>query len=191
MNTAVARTTSQTMRVTQKGEESAAQWIKGVLDGSGSSPAQIIVAVVIGCIPFVGQGVDVGNVIVSVVKIAEKPEEKDNWFDLVFNLVAFIPVAGDGLKIVFKQLRSGKAMGAILDAIPSKTMRGNVDKWFRNVNWNTYTKELQTTCNKIIDGLTDVFDSWLTRAVLGQARLKTLVTQLKQMKKLPIKKLIW
>ncbi len=56
-------------------------------------------------------------------------------------------------------------MGAILDAIPSKTMRGNVDKWFRNVNWNTYTKELQTTCNKIIDGLTDVFDSWLTRAV--------------------------
>lgn len=183
MNTAVARTTSQTMRVTQKGEESAAQWIKGVLDGSGSSPAQIIVAVVIGCIPFVGQGVDVGNVIVSVVKIAEKPEEKDNWFDLVFNLVAFIPVAGDGLKIVFKQLRSGKAMGAILDAIPSKTMRGNVDKWFRNVNWNTYTKELQTTCNKIIDGLTDVFDSWLTRAVLGQARLKTLVTQLKQMKK--------
>jgi hypothetical protein len=76
MNTAVARTTSQTMRVTQKGEESAAQWIKGVLDGSGSSPAQIIVAVVIGCIPFVGQGVDVGNVIVSVVKIAEKPEEK-------------------------------------------------------------------------------------------------------------------
>lgn len=189
MNTAVARTTSQTMRVTQKGEESAAQWIKGVLDGSGSSPAQIIVAVVIGCIPFVGQGVDVGNVIVSVVKIAEKPEEKDNWFDLVFNLVAFIPVAGDGLKIVFKQLRSGKAMGAILDAIPSKTMRGNVDKWFRNVNWNTYTKELQTTCNKIIDGLTDVFDSWLTRAVLGQARLKTLVTQLKQMKKVANQKI--
>lgn len=112
------------------------------------------------------------------MKIAEKPEEKDNWFDLVFNLVAFIPVAGDRLKIVFKQLRSGKAMGAILDAIPSKTMRGNVDKWFRNVNWNTYTKELQTTCNKIIDGLTDVFDSWLTRAVLGQARLKTLVTRI-------------
>ncbi|MEQ1142736.1 hypothetical protein [Acinetobacter soli] len=189
MNTAVARTTSQTMRVTQKGEESATQWVKGVLDGSGSSPAQIIVAVVIGCIPFVGQGVDVGNVIVSVVKIAEKPEEKDNWFDLVFNLVAFIPVAGDGLKIVFKQLRSGKTMGAILDAIPSKTMRGNVDKWFRNVNWNTYTKELQTTCNKIIDGLIDVFDSWLTRAVLGQARLKTLVTQLKQMKKVANQKI--
>jgi anthranilate phosphoribosyltransferase len=56
MNTAVARTTSQTMRVTQKGEESAAQWIKGVLDGSGSSPAQIIVAVVIGCIPLSVKG---------------------------------------------------------------------------------------------------------------------------------------
>ena len=94
------------IRVTQKAEESAADWIKGVLDGSGSSPAQIIVAVVIGCIPFVGQGVDVGNVIVSVIKIAEKPENKDNWFDLVFNLIAFVPVAGDGLKIVFKQLRS-------------------------------------------------------------------------------------
>lgn len=183
MNTAVAKATTPTVRVTQKAEQSAAQWIKGVLDGSGSSPAQIIVAVVIGCIPFVGQGVDVGNVIVSVIKIAEKPEDKDNWFDLVFNLVAFVPVAGDGLKIVFKQLRSGKAMGAILDAIPSKTMRGNVDKWFRNLDWNAYTKELQNTSNKMIDGLIDVFDSWLTRAVLGNARLKTLVTQLKQMKR--------
>ena len=183
MNTAVAKAPPPTVRVTQKAEQSAAQWIKGVLDGSGSSPAQIIVAVVIGCIPFVGQGVDVGNVIVSVIKIAEKPEDKDNWFDLVFNLVAFVPVAGDGLKIVFKQLRSGKAMGAILDAIPSKTMRGNVDKWFRNLNWNAYTTELQNTSNKMIDGLIDVFDSWLTRAVLGNARLKTLVIQLKQMKR--------
>ena len=189
MNSTVHKTPVQALRVTKKGEESAAQWIKGVLDGSGASPAQIIVAVVIGCIPFVGQGVDVGNVIVSIVKISEKPDDSDNWFDLVFNLVAFVPIAGDGLKIVFKQLRSGKAMGAILDAIPSKTMRGNVDKWFRNVNWPTYTKELQTTCNKIIDGLTDVFDSWLTRAVLGQARLKTLVIQLKHMKKVANQKI--
>lgn len=183
MNTAIAKSPVKSIRVTKKGEQSAANWIKGVLDGSGSSPTQIIVAVVIGCIPFVGQGVDVGNVIVSIVKISENPNNKDNWFDLVFNLIAFVPVAGDGLKIVFKQLRSGKSMGAILDAIPSKTMRGNVEKWFRNLNWNAYTKELQTTSNKIIDGLIDVFDSWMTRAVLGQARLKTLVVQLRQMKK--------
>ena len=65
MNTAVTKGSTQAVRVTAKGEQSAADWIKGVLDGSGSSPAQIIVAVVIGCIPFVGQGVDVGNVIVS------------------------------------------------------------------------------------------------------------------------------
>jgi len=189
MSTAVAKSPTKTIRVTQKGEQSAADWIKGVLDGSGSSPAQIIVAVVIGCIPFVGQGVDVGNVIVSIVKIAENPNNKDNWFDLVFNLIAFVPVAGDGLKIVFKQLRSGKAMGAILDAIPSKTMRGNVEKWFRNLNWSAYTKELQTTSNKMIDGLIDVFDSWMTRAVLGQARLKTLVLQLRQMKKVANKQI--
>lgn len=189
MSTAIAKSPTKTIRVTQKGEQSAADWIKGVLDGSGSSPAQIIVAVVIGCIPFVGQGVDVGNVIVSIVKIAENPNNKDNWFDLVFNLIAFVPVAGDGLKIVFKQLRSGKAMGAILDAIPSKTMRGNVEKWFRNLNWSAYTKELQTTSNKMIDGLIDVFDSWMTRAVLGQARLKTLVLQLRQMKKVANKQI--
>lgn len=182
MSTAVAKSPAKTIRVTKKGEQSAADWIKGVLDGSGSSPAQMIVAVVIGCIPFVGQGVDVSNVIVSIVKISENANNKDNWFDLVFNLIAFVPVAGDGLKIVFKQLRSGKSMGAILDAIPSKTMRGNVEKWFRNLNWNAYTKQLQTTTNKIIDRLINVFDSWMTRAVLGQARLKTLVVQLRKMK---------
>lgn len=103
MNTAIAKSPVKSIRVTKKGEQSAANWIKGVLDGSGSSPAQIIVAVVIGCIPFVGQGVDVGNVIVSIVKISENPNNKDNWFDLVFNLIAFVPVAGDGLKIVFKR----------------------------------------------------------------------------------------
>ncbi|MGQ9375390.1 hypothetical protein ACUM6W_16365 [Acinetobacter tandoii] len=182
MSTAVAKSPAKTIRVTKKGEQSAADWIKGVLDGSGSSPAQMIVAVVIGCIPFVGQGVDVSNIIVSIVKISENPNNKDNWFDLVFNLIAFVPVAGDGLKIVFKQLRSGKSMGAILDAIPSKTMRGNVEKWFRNLNWNAYTKQLQTTTTKIIDRLINVFDSWMTRAVLGQARLKTLVVQLRKMK---------
>lgn len=189
MSTAVAKASSKSSRVTKKAEESAAQWIKGVLDGSGSSPAQIIVAVVIGCIPFVGQGVDVGNVIVSVIKIAENPENKDNWFDLVFNLVAFVPIAGDGLKIVFKQLRAGKAMGAILDAIPSKTLRGDVDKWFRNLNWNAYTNELQRTSNKIIDGLINTFDSWMSRAVLGNARLKTLVVQLRGMKKVANQKI--
>lgn len=189
MSTAVAKASSKSPRVTKKAEESAAQWIKGVLDGSGSSPAQIIVAVVIGCIPFVGQGVDVGNVIVSVIKIAENPENKDNWFDLVFNLVAFVPIAGDGLKIVFKQLRAGKAMGAILDAIPSKTLRGDVDKWFRNLNWNAYTNELQRTSNKIIDGLINTFDSWMSRAVLGNARLKALVVQLKGMKKVANQKI--
>lgn len=189
MSTAVAKASSKSPRVTKKAEESAAQWIKGVLDGSGSSPAQIIVAVVIGCIPFVGQGVDVGNVIVSVIKIAENPENKDNWFDLVFNLVAFVPIAGDGLKIVFKQLRAGKAMGAILDAIPSKTLRGDVDKWFRNLNWNAYTNELKRTSNKIIDGLINTFDSWMSRAVLGNARLKTLVVQLKGMKKVANQKI--
>ncbi len=52
-----------------------------------------------------------GNVIVSVVKIAEKPEEKDNWFDLVFNLVAFIPVPGDGLKIVLSNYVQVKRWG--------------------------------------------------------------------------------
>lgn len=127
--------------------------------------------------------------IVSVVKISEKPDNKDHWFDLVFNLVAFVPGAGDGLKVVFKQLRSGKAMGAILDAIPNKTLRGDVDKWFRTLNWNTYTRELQTTSNKIIDGLIGVFDSWMTRAVLGNAKLKTLVTQLQQMKKVANQKI--
>ena len=189
MNSTVNKAPAQAIRVTKKGEESAAQWIKGVLDGSGASPAQIIVAVVIGCIPFVGQGVDVGNVIVSIVKISEQPDDSDNWFDLVFNLVAFVPVAGDGLKIVFKQLRSGKAMGAILDAIPSKTLRGDVDQWFRNLNWKAYTKELQTISNKIIDGLSDVFDSWMSRAVLGNARLKTLVIQLQHMKKVANQKI--
>ena len=53
---------------------------------------------------------------------------------------------------------------------------------FRFLNWNAYTKQLQTTTNKIIDRLINVFDSWMTRAVLGQARLKTLVVQLRKMK---------
>lgn len=175
--------------MTAQAEKSASEWVKGVLDGSGDSPAQVVVAVILGCIPYVGQGIDAGNAIVSIMKVAEDPNSKDAWFDLILNMVAFIPVVGDGAKIAFKQLKAKKGIGPILDAIPNQKLRGNVDQWFRTLNWASYTKQIEKQVNDIINGLISAFDSWLAKATMGRGRLNQLIAQLRQMQRMANRKI--
>lgn len=174
--------------ITASAEKSASEWVKGVLDGSGDSPAQMILAVIIGCIPVVGQAVDIGNTVVSLIKLSEDPNNKDAWFDLIFNIVAFVPVVGEGLKIVFKQLRAKKSMASILDAIPSRTLRGNLDQWFKHLDWSVYGKQVQNHINEIITGLINALDSWVLKATVGQGRLTQIIQQLRHLQQVSQRK---
>lgn len=162
-------------------EGDVAAWLKDVLDGNGSSPAQMVLVTVLGCVPYVGQALDARNIIIAIMDLSKDPDEEDHWLDLVLALIALVPGFGDALKNVFKLLRKGKPMGRILDALPN-SLRGDVEQWFRTLNWAQYTRDLGNLADTVLGRLIGVLDGWATRAVMGHARVKHLAGQLERAK---------
>jgi hypothetical protein len=176
---------TQTLRQT---ESDVVKWLREVLDGNGSSPAQMIITTVLGCIPYVGQALDARNIILALVALSDDPDNGDKWLDLVLGLIALVPGFGDALKNVFKLLRVGKPMGRILDALPA-SLRGNIERWFRTLDWARYTRDLSSLTDTMLGKLIDVLDGWVTRAVMGNARVRQLVAQLRHIKSLAHRKI--
>lgn len=172
----------------QRTESDLKKWLTEVIDGNGSSPAQMIITVVLGCIPYVGQVLDARNIIIGIIDVSEEPESSEKWIDLVLALIALVPGFGDALKNVFKMLRLGKPLGRILDALPNQ-LRGNVEKWFRTLDWAKYTREISTLADTILVKMSDLLNNWVTRAVMGNARVKQVVKQLEYLRSTAQKKI--
>lgn len=172
-----ARSAGPATQAIRRTEGDLTQWLKEVLDGTGASPAQMVITTVLGCIPYVGQALDARNIILAIMALADEPDDSECWLDLVLAMVALVPGFGDALKNVFKLLRAGKPMGRILDALPNQ-LRGHIEQWFRTLDWARYTRELTSLTDTLLGKLVSLFDGWLTRAVMGQARVKQVLGQL-------------
>ncbi|TDN42345.1 hypothetical protein [Azoarcus indigens] len=156
-------------------------WVQEVVEGRGESLSQMVVSVVLGCVPGVGQAVDVYNILRAIHRLTKDSDEADNWMELVLSLVAVIPGFGDALKNAFRMLRNGRAMARILDSLPT-TVRGNIEKWFRELDWPAYTRELITNTNKIISGIVGLLDTYAARWILDKRGLQELRGRLNAIK---------
>jgi hypothetical protein len=107
--------------------------------------------------------------------------QADHWIEMVLCLIALVPGFGDALKTVFHGLRSGKAMGRILDSLP-QSVRGNIEKWFRELNWGGYTRQLIQSINNILGGLIDVLEYRIVQWVIGHEGIRRLVAQLRSLR---------
>ena len=163
-------------------------WVQEVVEGRGESVAQMIVSVVLGCLPFVGQAIDVYNILRSLYALIRAPASSEVWISMALSLVAVVPGIGDALKNAFIMMRNGKMIGRVLDSVPS-SVRGNVDQWFRKLDWKKYTDEMVETANKILAGMIDVLDSRITGFLLGSAGVQRLVRQLKDLQKIASKQI--
>ncbi|WP_434026406.1 hypothetical protein [[Pseudomonas] boreopolis] len=163
-------------------------WVQEVVEGRGNSAAQMIVTVVLGCVPYVGQAIDAYNILRSLYALTKAPSDANNWIGLVLSLVALVPLFGDALKNVFMMMRNGKKMGRILDSLPNK-VRGNVEKWFRELNWVQYTRELSRSVDDILAGMIDVLEYQVTRWVLGRQGVQRLIRQLDDLKQMAARKI--
>ncbi|MBO4120768.1 hypothetical protein J5T34_08445 [Cupriavidus gilardii] len=163
-------------------------WVGEVVEGRGDSIAQMIVTTVLGCIPFVGQAVDAYNILRCIWLLTRNARSTDNWIELVLSLIALVPGIGDALKNVFKALRNGKAMGRILDSLP-RSVRGNIEDWFRNLNWASYTRELTRNVDDIFSGLINVLDRHVVEWVMGRDGVRRLVAQLNSLKRMAAQKI--
>jgi len=154
-------------------------WIQEVVEGRGASIAQMVVSVVLGFIPYVGQAIDVYNILRSLWMLTKNPGDTEHWISLVLSLVAIIPGFGDAIKNAFIMMRSGKRMGRILDSLPNY-LRGNVDTWFRTLDWATYTQQTKNNVTGIINGMIEVLERRATQYILDRKGLQALVARLRQ-----------
>jgi hypothetical protein len=189
MSQAVAlRSAGPATQVMRRTETDVKKWLTDVLDGTGSSPAQMVITVVLGCIPYVGQAIDARNIVIGIIDVSDEPDNTEKWIDLVLSLVALVPLFGDALKNVFKMLRLGKPLGRILDALPNQ-LRGNVERWFQTLNWAQYTHEVSALADNILGKLVNLLDGWVSRAVMGNARVRQVVGQLERVQSMAQRKI--
>ena len=68
--------------------------------------------------------------------------------------------------------------------MPRCKLRGNVSRWFKELDWPGYTRELTTTFSRIMAGMIDVLDNRISRWVLGREGVQALVQQLRQLQQM-------
>ncbi|WP_312496082.1 hypothetical protein [Pseudomonas cremoris] len=155
-------------------------WVEEVVEGRGASLAQMMVSTVLGLIPFVGQAVDAYNILRCLYRLTRTPDSGEHWLDLVLSLVALVPGFGDALKNVFNMLRHGKPMGRILDSLP-RHVRGDIETWFRKLDWARYTAEIIQNIDAILSGLITMLSRSLSTWALGRKGVQRLIEQLRQL----------
>ena len=155
-------------------------WVEEVVEGRGVSLAQMMVSTVLGLIPFVGQAVDAYNILRCLYLLTRTPGSSAHWLDLVLSLVALVPGFGDALKNVFNMLRHGKPMGRILDSLPQH-VRGNIETWFRTLNWARYTAEIIQNIDTLLSALINMLSRSLSTWALGRKGVQRLIEQLRKL----------
>lgn len=168
--------------------DDALNWFYGLIEGDFNedpSASQIIIGTVIGCIPVIGQIMDVRDIVANVKRLGDEPDDTLLWVALVVTLVGLIPGAGDLVKGVFrfvlKFLRKGgdDAVGAIRSVLAFLRGRGYGDpvRYLRTLPWQKLSDESRALFKKVmyglIEGIETVRTGWLTKMLFG-GRIKDL-----------------
>jgi hypothetical protein len=153
-------------------------WLMDLVTGAGSSPAHIIVTGILGVVPGVGQAMDARDLIIGIIVVARSPAGIGGWVDLVISLIGCIPALGDALKVGFKLMKQGKSFGRVLEAT-SPRLRGNVERYMRNVNWASLANQAKPLFTRCIDAFINGIDNWAIKVVAGRAEVAQVIRELR------------
>ncbi|NRF69455.1 hypothetical protein HLB44_20855 [Aquincola sp. S2] len=179
---ATGATTGAVKGAVKAADDSVGHWLKGIVTGEGNSPSQIIVSGILGVVPGLGQAMDLRDIVVGVITIASAPGNPMAWLDMAITLVGCIPAAGDALKTTFRLLKRGDSLPRILDGL-SPAIRGNVERFFRDIDWGQVARTVKGTFDKVLGAFIDGLDSWVVKTMMGRGEVKLLIEQLTQMRK--------
>jgi hypothetical protein len=102
------------------------------------------------------------------------------WLDMTITLIGCIPLVGDALKTSFRLLRSGASLPRILDAA-SPALRGNIDRWFREIDWGQVSGSVKQSFDGVMRAFIDGLDGWIVKTVLGRKEVNLLIAQMKDL----------
>lgn len=157
-------------------------WLMDLVTGAGSSPAHIIITGVLGVVPGVGQAMDARDVIIGVIVVAKSPLSVSAWVNLVINLIGCIPALGDALKVGFRLMKQGKSFGRVLEAVSPK-LRGNVQKYIRDVNWASLISQSKSLFARCIDAFVNGIDCWAVKAIAGRQEVAQVISELQSLRR--------
>jgi hypothetical protein len=179
--------------------QDAMDWLVGVLEGDFNedpTTSQIMVGAIISAIPFIGEAVDVRDIIANLCKVIKKPSDHWAWIALTVSLIALIPVAGGVLKGVFgyviRAIKKGgkyadEALEVVLALIRGVT-KGDPVKYLKELPWDKYTKDVlgyfKDIGQGLQHGLQNLYQSWVFRKILPDDWLAKLQTADKEITKL-------
>ena len=169
-------------KVIKQADDGIGDWLLDLVSGTGSSPAHIIITGILGVVPGVGQVLDVRDIIMGVIVISKNPQGVGGWVDLVITLIGCVPAIGDALKVGFKLMKQGHSFGRVLEAASPK-LRGNIEKYMRNINWGTLAQECKSMFKKTLDVFIDGIDSWAVKWLAGGSQVKAIVGELRAVQK--------
>lgn len=157
-------------------------WLSGLVTGAGSSPSHIIITGILGVVPGIGQAMDARDLVIGIIAIARAPASVSAWVSLVITLIGCVPAVGDALKVGFKLMKQGHNFGRVLEAV-SPTLRGNVERFMRKIDWKVLANESKGLFTKTISAFIDGLDSWVVKAVAGGSTVKQIIGELKAIQK--------
>lgn len=157
-------------------------WLSGLVTGAGSSPSHIIITGILGVVPGIGQAMDARDLVIGIIAIARAPASVGAWVSLVITLIGCVPAVGDALKVGFKLMKQGHNFGRVLEAV-SPTLRGNVERFMRKIDWKVLASESKGLFTKTISAFIDGLDSWVVKAVAGGSTVKQIIGELKAIQK--------
>lgn len=169
-------------RVVRKVDDDMGTWLKDLVTGTGSSPSHIIVTGILGVVPGVGQAMDARDMILAIIQIAKTPAAVGGWVELVITLVGCVPAVGDSLKVGFKLMTKGHNFGRVLERV-SPTLRGNVEKYMRKIDWADLAKDSKGLFGKTIAAFIDGLDSWVVKTIGGRKEVQMVIDELNALKK--------
>lgn len=190
MNAVVARATPGTpharpvsARKIREAEDSVGGWLLGLIDGSGNSPAQIIVTAILGCVPVVGQLFDLRDLIRCIIAIVAAPASPFAWVELLITLIGCIPGLGDAFKAAFKLAKTGGVKPArVFDAM-RRHAQMDPRAALQKLDWGRVQSEGLQMLNAMLDGMIKGLDGWVVQMAVGRKQVTDLIQSLHQLKR--------
>ena len=84
--------------------------------------------------------------------------------------------------VVIACCQQNYSFGRVLEAASPK-LRGNIEKYMRNINWGTLAQECKSMFKKTLDVFIDGIDSWAVKWLAGGGQVKAIVGELRAVQK--------
>ncbi len=137
-------------------------WIWGVIIGDfneNATSGQIFLNTVLGVIPGIDQVMDARDITANIFFLCDEEKRKSTeaWVNLVISAIGAIPMLGSVMKGIGKAIQQKKSRDELF-AVLRGFGKGDVDKFIKNIDWDSIKYEILEIIFQSIESFNSVLD---------------------------------